>query len=340
MYADARNGSPGKHNDSWQWAKENLVEVFHLLQIYTSEPDLIRRAAAYHLNASGKMYRPMLALAAGHAVSAAPEALTHVAAATEFLHNASLVHDDLQDKDEIRRGQPTVWVKFGTETAINLGDYFISCTYAELSRVGKASGTIAKLVSLFANSTRQIIAGQSDEIEATRRLGMEVEAYHRIARRKSGLLIALPVLGALTLANADAETIDHARLAMLGLGVAYQIDDDINDLLGAKDGRPPAVDLREGRMSLPIIYFDKQTDARHRSEFRSFIRRGDETDPSEAVYWAQVLRKSGVLNSCRRDIDEAVRKAEAHLNALPGQLRTTLKCVKRIILPNLQMTQV
>jgi geranylgeranyl pyrophosphate synthase len=97
-----------------------------------------------------------------------------------------------------------------------------------------------------------VIEGQSAEIEASRSLDTDIDAYRSIALRKSGVLMALPVVGALTLAGASPRILSEARQTMEWLGVAYQIQDDLFDLFGLKTGRPAGVDLREGRMSLPI----------------------------------------------------------------------------------------
>jgi geranylgeranyl pyrophosphate synthase len=271
-------------------------------------------------------------LAVGHASNCDESPLQHLAAATELLHNASLVHDDLQDKDSHRRGRETVWRRFGPETAINLGDYFISSTYALLSRIQAPGGTVAQLVSLFADSTCRVIGGQSAEMETTRKLAIGPADYRRIARGKSGVLMALPVVGALKIAEAGHKTIEISRKAMEWLGLAYQIQDDLVDLFGLKDGRPAGVDLREGRISLPIIYYAQEATPRHRRAFEIFIQSSNTPPESEVRYWVDRLRHSSAVQHCREAYDRAIGRVSGYLGFLPPMLRETLEYGQAMLL--------
>ncbi|HHP7233779.1 MAG TPA: polyprenyl synthetase family protein [Desulfobacterales bacterium] len=313
-------------------ASTHIEAVTDLIRQYTVAPGLIGDAADHHLASGGKRFRPLFALAVGLAVNADPRSLLHLAAAVEMLHNASLVHDDLQDKDELRRGRQAVWRRFGPETAVNLGDYFIAGTYSVLARMPTPGPVVAQLVALFADSTRQVIAGQSAELAATRRLEIGPEDYRDIARGKSGVLMALPVVGALRIAKVDPARIEDAREAMLWLGVAYQIQDDLADLFGLKDGRPPGVDLREGRMSLPILHYWHGESQPLREAFAAFIRSAAGSDETEIQRWLNRLRRSPAVDRCRTDFYSAVRNAENHLEMLPPVLRGTLEHGKSLLL--------
>jgi octaprenyl-diphosphate synthase len=238
--------------NTWVTASQHLSDVEILMQQFTAASGIIGEAAAFHLSAGGKRWRPLFLLAVGEAAGCNVAAIKHLAVATELLHNASLVHDDLIDRDTMRRGKETVWRRFGRKTAINLGDYLITSAYMALGHIRSRDDTAVRLVSCFAESTHRVIEGQSAEIEASRSLDTDIDAYRSIALRKSGVLMALPVVGALTLAGASPRILSEARQTMEWLGVAYQIQDDLFDLFGLKTGRPAGVDLREGRMSLPI----------------------------------------------------------------------------------------
>ena len=224
---------------AWKKAKDQIPEIERLLKVYAHSPGYLGEAAEYHLASGGKRFRPMFLLAAGTAIKADHHDSLQLGAAVELLHNASLVHDDLQDKDEFRRGKETVWRRYGPEMAINLGDLFISSTYSALARINGGDDVIAKMVALFADSTRRIISGQSEEIRLTRQTNIEPTSYHRIARGKSGILMALPVVSVLTIARSGTEVINNARLAMENLGIAYQIQDDLSDLFCR--GRPSPI---------------------------------------------------------------------------------------------------
>ena len=292
---------------------------------YCRVPGIIGEAANYHLATGGKRYRPMFLLAVSAAVNARPHSALQLAAAVEMLHNASLVHDDLQDRDTFRRGKATVWRRYGDDIAINLGDFFISSTYSALARIAGDGDSLAKLVALFAESTREIIAGQSEEIKLTRQVSIEPDAYYRIARGKSGILMALPVVSALMIAGLDSRTISDARNAMENVGIAYQIQDDLSDVMGTKDGRAAGVDLREGRMSLPIIHFLASADDAARSALEKIIVSKTLPDVVEFEACLEKLRSSGAVGTCQREIDLSIRKADDYIALLPPVIRETIR---------------
>ena len=310
---------------AWKQAKEQITEIESLLKVYTRSPGYLGEAVEYHLASGGKRFRPMFLLAVGAAVDADLYDSLQLGAAVELLHNASLVHDDLQDKDEFRRGKETVWRRFGPEMAINLGDLFISSTYSALARISGGGDVVARVVALFADSTRRIISGQSEEIRLTRQVDIEPTTYHRIAHGKSGILMALPVVSVLTIAGSDTEVIDNARLAMENLGVAYQIQDDLSDLFGRKDGRPAGVDLREGRMSLPIVYYLSGATESDRHSLETILASDRKLDRPEFAFWLNRIRASHAAELCRKDIRLALQTATKHLEMLPPALQRTLE---------------
>ena len=116
-----------------RWAATRVRAVDQLIKDAVSGAGIIAEAASYHLASGGKKFRPLFLLAIAYAIRCPEKAALQTAAACELLHNASLVHDDLQDKDETRRGRPAVWQKFGPEIAISLGDYFIASAFRLLA---------------------------------------------------------------------------------------------------------------------------------------------------------------------------------------------------------------
>ncbi|MDJ0721256.1 MAG: polyprenyl synthetase family protein [Desulfobacterales bacterium] len=330
--ADFSSHPPLNADQCWLTAKQRLSAVVILLREYTSAPGLIGRAAAYQIESGGKRWRPLFLLAVGEALNGSPGDFQKMAAATELLHNASLVHDDLQDNDTMRRGKETVWYRFGPETAINLGDFLISSTYLALSQIEAPGDKLARLVSHFAQATHQIIAGQSMEIQASRQFGLTIEDYRDIVRSKSGVLMALPVVGAMMLVQAPREMCEHAREAMVSLGTAYQIKDDLDDLFGLKDGRPAGVDLREGRISLPNLLFHAEAGERDRQAFEAFFESPEPPAAGELRYWVDRLRQSPVIAACWTEFEAAVNRASRHINALPELLGGVLDHGKQILL--------
>ncbi len=187
------------------------------------------RAARHHLGTGGKRLRARLALDAAAGLGVGPGPATAWAAACELLHNASLVHDDLQDGDRERRGVATVWARFGPDTAISLGDHLMTAAYRAVATVGVPQ-TQGRLLALTAEAVAETIRGQSRELDQRRHGAPGGWAdYAAMARAKSGPLLALPLSGALILAGRPERERAASEAAGRELGLAYQIADDLAD---------------------------------------------------------------------------------------------------------------
>jgi geranylgeranyl pyrophosphate synthase len=146
-----------------RWATKRVCAVDLLIEDVVNSSGIIADAASYHLASGGNKFRPLFLLAIASALKVQEQVAVQTAAACELLHNASLVHDDLQDKDETRRGRPAVWQRFGPEIAINLGDYFIASAFSLLASIDCHHRLRVGLTDLFAETTRIVIDGQSKE---------------------------------------------------------------------------------------------------------------------------------------------------------------------------------
>lgn len=189
-------------------------------------------AAAYHLNAGGQRIRARLALQAGLAMRLSAADAVAIATTVELLHNASLVHDDIQDGDEMRRGQQAVWFHFGVNTAICTGDLMLSAAYATLCKLENPCA-LPSVVALVHERTAVAIDGQcADLMTNTNALTdseLGITHYKSIAIAKSGALLSLPIELVL-LASGHGEYLPDARRAAEAFAVGYQIVDDLNDV--------------------------------------------------------------------------------------------------------------
>ena len=185
------------------------------------------RAAHYHVAAGGQRIRFLLALDAGRALGLTSGDAVCIATAVELLHNASLIHDDLQDRDKFRRGLPSVWAAFGEDIAICSGDLLLSSAYAALATFSSPA-LLPGLISLIHARTAHAIAGQCADLEARGQTIDDVGAYETIAIAKSGALLGLPLELALV-ASGYNNSSAVARRAADAFAVGYQIFDDITD---------------------------------------------------------------------------------------------------------------
>jgi geranylgeranyl pyrophosphate synthase len=201
----------------------------------SGEGSLLATAAAYHLDSGGKRLRAHLALEAGWQLGLIGRSRVAVAATCELVHNASLVHDDLQDGDRYRRGGEAVWSRFGEGAAICLGDHLLSAGFRALARAG---GDSASLVDLLGERVAELSSGQAEELALCRagQVG-DWASYERIAALKTAPLLSLPLELPFRLAG-GADGYGEAALGFArGFGLAYQIHDDIEDL--RVEGRRP-----------------------------------------------------------------------------------------------------
>lgn len=186
------------------------------------------RAAVGHLAAGGLRVRARLALEACVAFGLSPQDSIALAATAELLHNASLVHDDLQDRENLRRGKPTVWVAYGDEVAICAGDLLLSAAYGALAAISDTR-LLPELIALVHARTALVVRGQCAEFSAKGQQVTDMAVYERIAVGKSGALLSLPLELAFT-ASGKKESMGEAMLAAEAFGIGYQIMDDIEDV--------------------------------------------------------------------------------------------------------------
>ena len=199
------------------------------------------RAGVSHLAAGGQRVRARLALGAGVALDLAPQDSIALAATAELLHNASLVHDDLQDRETIRRGNQTVWAAYGDEVAICTGDLLLSAAYGALAAISD-SRLLPDLIALVHERTALVVRGQCAEFSAKGQRITDMAVYEKIAVGKSGALLSLPLELALAAAG-KKEWMGEARRAAEAFGIGYQIVDDMDDVESdaAGDDEPRAV---------------------------------------------------------------------------------------------------
>ncbi len=199
------------------------------------------RAARYHLVSGGSRVRSRLALHAAQALGLMARDALALAATAELLHNASLVHDDLHDREKWRRGKQTVWAVFGENVAVCVGDLLLSAAYGALATI-RDPRHLPALIALVHARTTAVIRGQCAELSERGHQIDDMAAYEKIAAEKSGALLSLPLEMALVVAGQN-EWIGTARGAAEAFGIGYQIVDDMEDVEGdaGDDAGPRAV---------------------------------------------------------------------------------------------------
>jgi geranylgeranyl diphosphate synthase type I len=209
-------------------------------------------------DATGKRIRPLMVLLATASVGTDWESSLPAAAAVELVHNFSLVHDDVQDNSEKRRGRPTVWTKWGVPMAINVGDALFVIAHQAVMDLIKAhpASTVVRTATILHNTCLDLTRGQFLDMSYEERSDLSLEDYWpMIGGKTSALLSACTHIGAV-LGNAGEAEQEAYRQFGYHLGLAFQVQDDILGIWGdeALTGKSTASDLVEGKNSLPILY--------------------------------------------------------------------------------------
>ncbi|WP_438432351.1 polyprenyl synthetase family protein [Gorillibacterium sp. sgz500922] len=290
----------------------NAVEKELEKSVY-SDHVLLREASVHLLKAGGKRIRPVFVLLSGEFGEYRLEQMKKVAVPLELIHMASLVHDDVIDDADTRRGQLTVRSKWDNRIAMYTGDYIF----------GKALGVITELENpqihrIMSRAIVQMSIGEMEQVRFFFHTEQTIRDYLLRIKRKTALLIAVSCqLGALA-AGADRTTAERLYSYGFNVGMAFQIRDDLLDLSGTEEeiGKPPGSDIKQGNLTLPVLYALREPKLRGPLlEEIERIRQADgQTDVSRFL---AIVRQSEGLQTAERMADRYIDKAILHLNRLP-----------------------
>jgi octaprenyl-diphosphate synthase len=242
-----------------EFLTDDLARVDEYIRsIIDSDTALVREVGEYVRSTRGKRLRPMLAMLTAHAFRYTGEDHIKVAAALELVHSATLLHDDVIDKAQLRRGKPTVNAQWGDDVAILIADYLFSHAF----NLALSTSMGPQVLNLVCQVTARMCEGEMFQIEKRNAL-LTREDYLRIVRGKTAYLFsACTALGSMLARAPEQETMLLAAYG-LNFGIAFQITDDLLDLVAPDEqtGKPRWADIRNGKQTLPLIYtFEKASD--------------------------------------------------------------------------------
>ena len=208
----------------------------------------------YHLDTGGKRLRPVITLLAAEALGSDPEIALPFATGVELLHNATLMHDDYQDGDEVRRSQPTIWVKYGWEQAINAGDGLYFSGLQLVAKTAIPDHDLRRLTAMTSARLLQVIEGQVNEFRLKGETRPPEARYIDVIRGKTAGLFSLPLEGAGICAGLPDDEVRTLAATGDAMGLLFQVQDDLLDLIGNKGRDQAGTDIAEGKPSLPVVY--------------------------------------------------------------------------------------
>jgi len=284
----------------------------------TAQPDhpLLGPMLSMVLPGSGKRLRPALALLTGRLGTYDPDRLLQMATGVELLHGASLVHDDVVDESDTRRGAQTLFTRVGNALAVLVGDYL----FAQSAKRCVATGDV-RVIDLFAQTLASMCQGQIEEASrgSNPHLTLTREGYYQTIWGKTASLFVLACEGSAILAGLPEPTIQAMRRYGDRLGLAFQVVDDILDFIGTEKelGKPVGGDVRNGTITLPVICLREMLpDAEFKAAFADDDRAGV----------VDLVRSSGAVERAQHEADTLLQEArEALMQAPPGPARDALE---------------
>jgi len=288
----------------------------------TSGLDILNSASMYVLGSPGKRLRTALTLLSGKLNTYRLDKLLPLSVAFEMVHLATLIHDDIVDNALTRRGNPTVNALWGNSIAILLGDYYFAKTAGLIADINDN-----RIDHLFSDMVASVCEGTIMEIMTAGRIDLTVESYYEKISHKSASLIAACCKGGAIVGQACEEEIDQLNEYGMNLGIAFQIIDDILDYTEdqATIGKPAGNDLRQGMVTLPLIYaLQGQPHNGHYQEVHDLLNgtSHSEEDIRAVVNW--VVRGSGVKRSLADAHTYASKAREALSHFAPTHDRQIL----------------
>jgi len=290
-----------------------MAQVDELIQRrLSSEVALINQISHYIISAGGKRIRPMLVLLFANALGFRGQERFELAATVEFIHTATLLHDDVVDESQLRRGRDTANARFGNAASVLVGDFLYSRAFQMMVSVNRV-----RVLEVLADATNIIAEGEVLQLMNMHDPDLAVDDYLRVIRFKTAKLFEASARLGAVLADAapevEAACADYGR----ALGTAFQLVDDLLDYEGATTslGKNVGDDLREGKPTLPLLVAMERGTPAQRELVRHAIEHGEVERLADVI---RIVRETGALEATRTAARAEVEHAQKCLAALPA----------------------
>lgn len=292
-------------SDDFDALNKNVVRQLH------SEVPLIENIGQYLIEAGGKRIRPLLVLLCSRAFNYKGEKHIDLATVIEFLHTATLLHDDVVDMSEMRRGRPTANIQWGNPSSVLVGDFIYSRAFQLLVSIADM-----QIMEVMATTTNKISEGEVLQLVNQHNIAATELDYMSVIHNKTAILFAAACSSAAILANTDSDV--QAKLHTFGLevGLAFQLIDDVLDYNGDSEelGKNIGDDLAEGKPTLPLIYVLQHGNAEQKQLISTAIKEGGLEHLDEII---SVVRESGALEYTQQKAEERIAIAKECLSVVP-----------------------
>ncbi len=288
----------------------------------------IPEVTAHLVNAGGKRLRPLLTLASAKLFDYDGPYHIHLAATVEFIHTATLLHDDVVDESAQRRGRPTANLLWDNKSSVLVGDYLFSRSFQLMVETGSL-----QVLDILANASATIAEGEVLQLTAAQDVTTTEDIYLQVVRGKTAALFSAATQVGGVISNATDAQCDALYAYGDALGIAFQIVDDLLDVVGdAKSiGKNVGDDFRERKLTLPLIKTIAAADDHEMVFWKRTIEKGDQVD-GDLEHAIHLMHKHGAIDATRKDALAWAQIAQDALKTLPqNQINTLLSGIARYV---------
>lgn len=276
-----------------------------------SDVRLLDRVVQYVLRQKGKRLRPTIVLLTARMCGEVSERTYRGAALVELLHSATLIHDDVVDEAEKRRGMFSINALWKNKIAVLFGDFLLSRGLLLALQFKDYD-----LLHTMSDAVRRMSEGELLQIEKARRLDVDEETYFRIISDKTASLISACTVSGAVSVGAPSESVERMRRLGENLGLAFQIRDDLFDFGGSRSGKPVGIDLKEKKMTLPVIHALGNADRAEQKRIVSIFRR-DRKSSRDLQVVTDFVRTHGGIDYARRKMRSLADEARRIVDLYP-----------------------
>ena len=271
---------------------------------------ILSSALAHIRQRTGKQMRPMLTLLSAKNYGEISDVTHYAAVALELLHTASLVHDDVVDESSERRGQPSVNASYNNKVAVLVGDYILSTCLLNVSFTRNH-----RILYFLSELGRTLAAGEILQLQNINNQDISEDAYYQVIRQKTASLFeTCSSMGALSVGASD-EDVDKAKIFGQNLGMIFQIRDDIFDYFDSSEiGKPTGNDMREGKLTLPVIYALTHSDFVPMKALARKVKAG-KINADEIAVLVEFTKRQGGIEYARQKMEEIAVEARQYIDS-------------------------
>ncbi len=268
--------------------------------------------------AGGKRLRPVMAMLVADAINGTGKRTIPFGVALELTHNFTLIHDDLMDQDDLRRGVITVHKAFDDPTAINAGDVLFARAFEVLTDLECDDRTMREIVRDLAKTVRLIGEGQQSDMDFESRGDVTEADAMKMIELKTAVFFETAARGGALIAKGTPEQVEAMKRYGINVGIGFQLHDDLLDIIGEQEkiGKPKWSDLREGKKTVILLHAIENSSPEDRQTILDNIGREDVT-MEELARVVEVLERTGAIDFIKTTTKEMSDKAVEYLNVLP-----------------------